>query len=105
VASCWDVACRIVEDPVVGPSESALLDGNIINDMQAVDLDVRVGEATNQLPSIGRPTFLTAHPARRSEHDVVRQHLGEPVEIMGIERLSPPFSRAYLRSPPSRPLQ
>lgn len=35
----------------MSPGECAVLDDDIIDDVQAVDIDVRVGKATNRLPS------------------------------------------------------
>ncbi len=73
--------------PVNVPSST----GNIIDDVQAVDLDVRVGEGDRPAAielGAGRRSLI-AHPARRSEDDVVREHLGEPVEVVGVERLGP----------------
>jgi hypothetical protein len=72
---------------VVRPGEGALLDGHIVAEVHGVDLDMRVGESaepTSEEPSAGR-FARTTHPARRAEHDVVRQDGREPVEIMGVE--------------------
>lgn len=54
---------RCAEDPVIGRAERALVDGNIIDDVQAVELDVRVWEDDKPAAiELVRPTFLTAHP-------------------------------------------
>ena len=59
---------RCAGDPVIGRAEGALVDGDMIDDVQAVDLDARVGE--DDIPAaieLVRGTFLTAHPAWRSK--------------------------------------
>ena len=77
--------------PSVGSAECALLDGNVVDDVQAMDLDVRVGEgaepATEELDA--GCFSLAAHPTRRLEDDVVCEHLREPIQVMGIERVRP----------------
>ena len=50
------------------PGKGALLDGDIAVDVKAVER-----------------LSLPAHPARRAEDDVVREHVGEPVDVMGVE--------------------
>ena len=51
-AAGWrDVARRGVKDAVVGPAECAFLDGDVVDEVNVVDLDVPVGErADSQLP-------------------------------------------------------
>ena len=47
-ASGRNVADRAVQDAVVRSGEGAFLDGDIAADVQAVDLDVCVGEGADQ---------------------------------------------------------
>ena len=61
-AGWWDVAGRGVEDAVVGPGERAFLDGDVVDEVHVVDLDVRVGEGaeasrrrTRRSPAFPRP--------------------------------------------------
>lgn len=43
-----ELAHGAVEDTVMGPGERALLDGDVIDDLNVIDLDVGVGDARNQ---------------------------------------------------------
>jgi catechol 2,3-dioxygenase-like lactoylglutathione lyase family enzyme len=90
-----DVAGRGVQDAIVGAGEGALLDSDIAGDMQGVDLHVRVGEGAEPFREelgAGLPP-LTAHPAWRMKYDVVREHVGELADVMGVEA-SVPLSNA-----------
>ena len=80
---------------MVGPGEGALLDGDVAGDVQAVDLDVRVGEGAEPAgEELGAGRLaLAAHPAWRPEDDVVCEHAAEPVDVMGVERLRPLLER------------
>src|SRR5262249_3285685 len=67
-----DVSGRTVEDAVVRSRERALLDSHVVNDVNAVDLDMRVGERAEPAAEergAGRPP-LAGDAARRAEHDV-----------------------------------
>src|SRR5262249_2492772 len=78
-------------DAVVGPSECAFLNGDVVDDVDAVDLDMRVGEGRKPVAEelgAGRLS-LAAHPSWRREDDIVCEHLGEPVDVMGIECIRP----------------
>src|SRR6185437_2705401 len=82
-----DVAGRAVQGAIVGAGENALLHGDVAGDVHRVDVDVGVGEgvppAGEELRAGGLP--LAAHPARRTVGDIVGEHAGEPVDVMGVE--------------------
>jgi hypothetical protein len=97
---------RCAEDPVIGRAERALVDGHIIDDVQAVELGMRVGEDDKPAAiELVRPTFLTAHPAWRSKAMWSASTSGKPSRLWASNVSVPLLSKASLRSPPSRPLQ
>jgi hypothetical protein len=68
----WDLAGRCVQDAGAGPGEGGLLDGNVVDDVEAIDVDVCVRERCEPAGvelDAGRLS-LTAHPALRPERDV-----------------------------------
>src|SRR5689334_14462442 len=91
-AGWWDVTSRGVQDAVVGPAECAFLDGDVATDVDAVDLDVPVWESGQPAAEeLGASRLsLAAHAAWCLEHDVVGEHLGEPVDVVGVEGFSSP---------------
>src|SRR6476659_7475421 len=85
------LACGGVKNAVVGPAEGPFLYGDVIDEVNVVDLDVPVGEggqpAGVELDAGG--LSLAAHPARCLEDDVVRQHGGEAFDVVGVKRVGP----------------
>src|SRR6516164_2208847 len=90
-----DAAARAGQGASVGSREGALLDGDVAVHVQRVYLDVRVGErAEPAREELGAGRLApAADPAGRLEDDVVGQHAGEPVDVMGVERLRSPYER------------
>ena len=76
-------------DAVVAPAERALLDHDVVDHVPCTHLDVSVGKVRQPaaVEVDARRLALLLHPARRAADDIVREHLREPVEVMGIERL------------------
>ena len=76
-----------MEDTVVCAGESAFLHGNVINDVKAVHVYMRVGEstqpATEELDT-GR-FALAAHPTRCLEDNIVREHSRKSIDVVSVE--------------------
>ena len=81
-----NVARRGVEDALVRAGEGAFLNGHVVDDMNAVHVQVRVRKRVSaaierQAGGLSR----AAHPARRLEDDIICEHLRKPVEIVGVK--------------------
>src|SRR5262250_1291012 len=90
-----DIARRAVEDAVVRTGECALLDGDVVDDVKAVYIDVRVrksAEPARKELNAGRLS-PAADPTWRREDDIVREHCSEPTDVVGIEGFRPPLER------------
>jgi hypothetical protein len=74
--------------PAVAEAEHLdVVDGDVVEDVNVPDLDVRVGEGLEPAAvelDAGR-LALAASPARRREDDVVGEHLREPVDVVSVE--------------------
>src|SRR5215469_9019771 len=84
-----DVAGWAVQDTIVRSGEGPLLNGDLAGDVKGVHLDMRVGEGADpagEKLGTGRLS-LAADPARRVVGDVVGEHAGEPVDVMGVKGL------------------
>src|SRR5262249_43019654 len=80
----WDL-----KDAPVRPAEGALLDDDIVAKVQGMHLDVGVGEGaepTAEEPDAGC-LACAAQPAWCPEDDLVREHAGKSIEVMGIKGL------------------
>jgi hypothetical protein len=93
-----------VEDAVMDPSESALLNGDVTADLNVFDLDVGVGEGAEPAGVELETRVLTfaSHPARGREDDAVGEHLGEAVYVVGVEGVCPAILRGRCRRRTSR---
>src|SRR6516164_7853919 len=94
-AARWRDVAGAMEDTVVCAGESALLHGDVINDVKAVHVYMRVGEctqpATEELDT-GRLAFA-AHPTRCLEDNIVRKHSSKSIDVVSVEGLRPPLER------------
>ena len=75
------------------PRERALLDGEVADDVNAVDLDARVREGVEPAAverDAGRLS-LAAHPPWRHKDDVVGEHFGKRIDVMSVEGVRPPL--------------
>ena len=84
-----DITSRTVQGALVGSGEGAFLDGDISGDVDAVDLDMRIGEGLEPVGEelrAGRLS-LAVDPAWCAENGVVGEHAGEPVDVVGVEGL------------------
>ena len=86
------------------PGECALLNGELVDDANAADLDVRVRKGAEPAAierHAGRLSFA-AHPARRYKDDLVREHFGKRFDVMGVEGVCSPLeslARGHRQAP------
>src|SRR5690349_21488888 len=88
VVDAYGPACRCyvagggVEDAVVGAGEGSFFDGDVVDDVQAVDVDVGVGEGGEPAAEELDAGLFAAAPdlAGRLEGDVVGEYVGEADE-------------------------
>src|SRR5215469_7381439 len=89
----WNVSHGTAEHAIVRAGERAFLDGHIIDEVHGFDVDMRIrkgGEPAAEERGAGRLSHAP-DPARRLEDDIVRKDFGEPVDVVSIEGICPPF--------------
>src|SRR5215472_8075785 len=93
-AACWrHVTRRAMKNAKLSTGERALLHGNIVDNVQVVHVDMRIGEgaepATEEL-NTGRLS-LAAQATRRLEGDIVRERFRKSLDVVCVEGFRPPF--------------
>src|ERR1700740_2913215 len=90
-----DVAHRALEDAVVRAGECAFLDGDVVDDVKAVHIDMRVrkGAEPVAIELNAGCLSLATQPTGRLEDDLAREHLRKPIDVVGIEGFRPPLER------------
>jgi hypothetical protein len=95
----WNIAHRAFEHAVVRACESALLDGDVVDDVKEVHVDVRVGEGAEPaaVEFDAGCLSLPAQSTWRLKNDVIREHFRKPVDIVGVEGFRAPLERLACR--------
>jgi hypothetical protein len=73
----------------------AFLDGNVVDDVNAVHIDMRIrkGAQPAAIELNARRLSLPTHPAWRLKDGVVREYFRKPNNVVGIERFGPSLER------------
>jgi hypothetical protein len=69
------------------PPEYAFLDGDVVDDVNGLDFDMRIRERSEPTAEKcdARWFSVAMHAAWRREDDVVRKNLRKPVKVVGVE--------------------
>ena len=85
----WNVSHWTAQNAVLGSGECALLDCDVIDDVNGLDFNMRVREGSE--PAAEKcgagGLSIAVHPARRRENDIVSEDFGKARDVVGVEGL------------------